>query len=110
MAAHTAFSPKEMGVSDVDSLVAPAVPPTAERSGPALVRALSTCRSGELVEVISVDHGEASVMALRMGLVAGEVITVLNRQLGGPMVIRQANAELALGQNLCRAIQVKSKL
>ena len=68
---------------------------------------LALFKAGQQAIIAAIEPGEASIMAIRMGLVTGECITVLNRQPGGATVIRHANAELALGRPLCQGILVR---
>jgi Fe2+ transport system protein FeoA len=61
---------------------------------------------GQKVRVAAITDENLAMQALRMGISEGETIEILARIPGGPLVIRQGELEIALGRELCLAIQV----
>jgi Fe2+ transport system protein FeoA len=61
---------------------------------------------GQKVRVAAITDQNLAMQALRMGISEGEIIEVIARIPGGPLVIRQGELEIALGRELCLAIQV----
>lgn len=69
---------------------------------------LDRLRSGEQVEVVSVDDDNARVQALRFGVCAGARVSCITKIPAGPVVIRHGRQEIAIGRGLASRICVRS--
>ncbi|MFH1811051.1 MAG: FeoA family protein [Pseudomonadota bacterium] len=71
-------------------------------------RHLTDCRPGERVRVLSVHLGRGAVLNMHnLGLVVGDEVEVLQRTpLGGPLLVRVRDTEVAIGRGLACRIDV----
>lgn len=68
---------------------------------------LDCARRGERFEVVSVDHPDARVQALRFGVCEGARVECVSKIPAGPLVIRSGRQEIALGRSLAKRISVR---
>ena len=59
--------------------------------------------------VKTITDPQATLQALRLGIHVGEVLEVLSKIPGGPMVVRRSTVEIALGKEICHCIEVESQ-
>ncbi|WP_373531027.1 ferrous iron transport protein A [Vampirovibrio sp.] len=68
---------------------------------------LEQAKVGQKLLIKAILDDETATIAMRLGVSAGELITVASKIPGGPVVIRQGGMEIALGRDLCRGIEVE---
>lgn len=68
---------------------------------------LDCARKGERFEVVSVDHPDARVQALRFGVCEGANVECVSKIPAGPLVIRSGRQEIAVGRSLAKRISVR---
>lgn len=61
---------------------------------------------GQHVKIERIQDEEIAMMAVRLGIAVGELITVASRIPGGPLVIRRDRVDIALGRELCKGIDI----
>lgn len=70
---------------------------------------LDCIRSGEHIEIVSVDDDHARVQAMRFGMSAGACVQCVIRIPAGPLVIKSGRQEIAVGRSLAQRIQVRKR-
>lgn len=70
---------------------------------------LSVARTGELLEVVSLEDGHARVQALRFGIAEGACVECITRIPAGPIVVRSGRQEIAIGRGLAERIRVRRR-
>jgi Fe2+ transport system protein FeoA len=68
---------------------------------------LNELKTGQTACILNIPDMDIATQALRMGLFQGEQITCVAKVPAGPTVVRQGGMEVAIGQQLCQAIQVE---
>jgi Fe2+ transport system protein FeoA len=68
---------------------------------------LDCIRKGEKIEIISVDHPDARVQALRFGMCEGANVECVTKIPAGPLVIKSGRQEIAVGRSLAKRISVR---
>jgi ferrous iron transport protein A len=68
---------------------------------------LNDLKTGQSAVIREIQDGETAVQALRMGISPGERITCVAKIPAGPTVIQKGGMELAIGQGLCKQIEVE---
>lgn len=68
---------------------------------------LDCARKGERLEIISVDHPDARVQALRFGMCEGASVECVTKIPAGPLVIKSGRQEIAVGRSLAKRINVR---
>lgn len=56
--------------------------------------------------ITAIDDPQIALMALRLGIQAGQRVILTARVPGGPSVIRCGEQEIALGRAICQGIEV----
>ena len=79
----------------------PAVPPVCETC------TLDCVRKGEKIEIISVNHPDARIQALRFGMCEGANVECVTKIPAGPLVIKSGRQEIAVGRSLAKRISVR---
>lgn len=67
---------------------------------------LEQAKVGETLLVYRITDPETATIAMRLGISEGESFFLASKIPGGPVVIRRGAVEIALGRELCRAIEV----
>lgn len=62
---------------------------------------------GDRLQVCHISDPETATVAMRLGIATGEVLELISRVPGGPVVVRRGKIEIALGRQLCRFIEVE---
>lgn len=70
---------------------------------------LDCVRSGEHLEIISVDDEHARVQALRFGMAEGACVECVTRIPAGPLVLKSGRQEIAVGRALAKRILVRKR-
>jgi Fe2+ transport system protein FeoA len=70
---------------------------------------LVECRRGDRLRVVGVDAGRgASLHLLHLGLDVGDTIELVQRSpLGGPVLVRRGDTQVAIGHHLAARISVE---
>jgi Fe2+ transport system protein FeoA len=68
---------------------------------------LDCMRKGDKMEIVSVDHPDARVQALRFGVCEGSSIECVTKIPAGPLVIKSGRQEIAVGRSLAKRINVR---
>ena len=68
---------------------------------------LDCVRKGDKIEIISVDHPDARVQALRFGMCEGSSVECVTKIPAGPLVIKSGRQEIAVGRSLAKRISVR---
>ncbi|AEJ41743.1 hypothetical protein TPY_3591 [Sulfobacillus acidophilus TPY] len=68
---------------------------------------LDRVKVGQSVVIDTFLTPESSAEAIRLGLVPGHRLTVVHKVSGGPVVVRTAVTEIAVGHTLARQIDVR---
>lgn len=68
---------------------------------------LEQAKAGDTLRIKRITDAETATNAMRLGVSEGEVLQVASKVPGGPVVIRRGAIEIALGRQLCRAIEVE---
>jgi Fe2+ transport system protein FeoA len=68
---------------------------------------LDCMRKGDKMEIISVDHPEARMQALRFGMCEGANVECVTKIPAGPLVIKSGRQEIAVGRSLAKRISVR---
>jgi len=68
---------------------------------------LDRVKVGQSVVIESFLNPESSAEAIRLGLVPGHRLTVVHKVSGGPVVVRTAVTEIAVGYRLACRIDVR---
>jgi len=71
--------------------------------------ALSGVRTGDLLEIMSVDDEHARLQALRFGMAEGACVECVTRIPAGPIVLKSGRQEIAVGRSLADRIQVRKR-
>lgn len=61
------------------------------------------------LEIISINEEKLLCDAIRFGISAGEVVHIINKLPGGPIVIQKNEVQIAIGRELAKAISVRIK-
>lgn len=72
-----------------------------------LSQTLNSAQLGQSVIIQAIDNPEAQSQVIRLGLMVGDSVVLVNRVLGGPTIIQKGYLEVAFGQELATQIQVK---
>lgn len=74
------------------------------------IKSLSDCATGERVVIIDVDAGSGALRNLsNLGLRIGNEIVIARRtRLGGPVLVRSTEVEIAIGRRLAKKILVQA--
>jgi Fe2+ transport system protein FeoA len=75
--------------------------------GDILNKRLTQCVVGEHVTIAAIPNPEIAMMAVRLGISAGETVKLLAKIPGGPLVVQRGESEIALGRELCQGIEVQ---
>lgn len=67
---------------------------------------LEQARVGADFDIATIEDPTIAPMALRLGIQAGQRVTLSSRLPGGPSVLRRGGQEIALGRDICKGIQV----
>jgi ferrous iron transport protein A len=59
------------------------------------------------MEIISVDHPDARVQAMRFGMCEGSSVECVTKIPAGPLVIKSGRQEIAVGRSLAKRISVR---
>jgi len=70
---------------------------------------LDLARSGDELEIVAVGDEHARIQALRFGMAEGACVTCVTRIPAGPLVLRSGRQEIAVGRNLAKRIQVRTR-
>ena len=71
---------------------------------------LNELKAGEAGEIVSLEGGKKFKIQLRSrGLRKGQIISVLTRQPGGPLVINSGRSQLTLGRGMAKKIIVRTE-
>ena len=68
---------------------------------------LDCVRKGEKIEIVSVDHPDARIQALRFGMCEGANVECVTKIPAGPLVIKSGRQEIAVGRSLAKRISVR---
>ncbi len=68
---------------------------------------LDCIRKGEKIEIVSVNHPDARMQALRFGMAEGANVECVTKIPAGPLVIRSGRQEIAVGRSLAKRINVR---
>jgi Fe2+ transport system protein FeoA len=68
---------------------------------------LEQAKTGDTLLITRITDPETATNAMRLGISEGETLRVASKVPGGPVVIRRAGIEIALGRELCRSIEVE---
>ena len=71
---------------------------------------LTTAPNKSLLEIVSITGEKLLEDSLRFGIETGEVVQIINKLPGGPIVIQKNQQQIAIGRELASGIQVKVKL
>jgi Fe2+ transport system protein FeoA len=69
---------------------------------------LDTLKKGENALIAEQLDPEDAINTMRIGLIPGQIVQVLAKIPGGPMVLRLGHAELAIGKDLSQRINVEA--
>lgn len=61
------------------------------------------------LEIVSIANEKLFEDAMRFGIEAGEVVRIINKLPGGPIVIQKNQQQIAIGRELAKAIEVRIK-
>lgn len=80
-----------------------------DSTGPGSVEecTLDQLRSGDDIEILSVDDDYARMHALRFGMAEGAHARCVTRVPAGPIVMRSGRQEIAVGRKLAQRIRVR---
>ena len=86
--------------------------PASNDAYPAAPLTCETCtldcvRKGEKIEIVSVDHPDARIQALRFGMCEGANVECVTKIPAGPLVIKSGRQEIAVGRSLAKRISVR---
>ena len=59
------------------------------------------------LEIVSISETKLNELALRFGIDAGELVFIVNKLPGGPIVIQKKEQQIAIGRELAKEIEVK---
>ncbi len=68
---------------------------------------LENARVGDTLRILAITDNDTAMVAMRLGIAAGETLYLASKIPGGPLVIRRAGMEIALGRDLCKGIAVE---
>jgi Fe2+ transport system protein FeoA len=69
---------------------------------------LDMLKAGQTARIIAIRDMDTALQTLRMGLASGDLVRCVTRLPGGgPVVIRCGETDVAMGQVLCRTIEVE---
>jgi Fe2+ transport system protein FeoA len=68
---------------------------------------LDCVRKGDKIEIVSVDHPDARVQAMRFGVCEGASVECVTKIPAGPLVIKSGRQEIAVGRSLAKQINVR---
>jgi ferrous iron transport protein A len=77
--------------------------------GPCDTCPLSKARSGDRLEIVTVDDEHARVQALRFGMAEGACVECVTRIPAGPIVLKSGRQEIAVGRALAGRITVRQR-
>ena len=60
-----------------------------------------------VLEIASISDEKLLTDAMRFGVETGEMVRIINKLPGGPIVIQKNQQQIAIGKELAQAIQVK---
>ncbi len=69
---------------------------------------LESAPNKEKLEIVSINESKLMEAAMRFGIEAGEIIYIVNKLPGGPIVIQKKELQIAIGRDLAKEIQVRS--
>lgn len=61
---------------------------------------------GDRLVIQTIRNPQSAIMALRLGIAAGEQVELAARIPGGPLVIQRGALQIALGRDICKDIEV----
>jgi len=70
---------------------------------------LESAPNKSLLEIVSISNAKLLEDALRFGIEVGEEIQIVNKLPGGPIVIQKNEQQIAIGRELAKAIEVRTK-
>jgi ferrous iron transport protein A len=70
---------------------------------------LESAPKNHLLEVVSIAQSKLQEDAIRFGIGQGEVVSIINKLPGGPIIIQKNQQQIAIGRELANAIEVKLK-
>ena len=91
----------DTNVNPVDGAAHAIVPPVCETC------TLDCMSKGDKMEIISVDHPDARVQAMRFGMCEGSSVECVTKIPAGPLVIKSGRQEIAVGRSLAKRINVR---
>jgi len=68
---------------------------------------LESAPSKQELEILSINESKLMESAMRFGIEAGEIIHIVTKLPGGPIVIQKKNQQIAIGRELAKEIEVK---
>lgn len=69
---------------------------------------LDQCKKGQKLRVMSISDDGVRTQAIRFGISEGSVVTCEEVVPAGPVVVRLAKQQIAIGRNLAKSILVES--
>ena len=60
----------------------------------------------KLLEIVSIKQEKLYEDALRFGIEEGEIVQIVNKLPGGPIVIQKNQQQIAIGSELAKAVKV----
>ena len=74
-----------------------------------LIMDLEQAPVNSLLEIVSIDSEKLLNDAMRFGIETSEVVKIINKLPGGPIVIQKNQQQIAIGRELAKAVQVRIK-
>ena len=69
---------------------------------------LDQCKKGQKLRIMSISDDGLRTQAIRFGISEGSVVTCEEVVPAGPVVVRLAKQQIAIGRNLAKSILVES--
>ncbi|AEG61569.1 FeoA family protein [Desulforamulus ruminis] len=69
---------------------------------------LDQCKKGQKLRIMSISDNGLKTQAIRFGISEGAVVTCEEVVPAGPVVVRLAKQQIAIGRNLAKSILVES--
>jgi len=70
---------------------------------------LETAPKNHPLEVVSIFQSKLQEDAIRFGIEQGEVVSIVNKLPGGPIIIQKNIQQIAIGRELAKSIEVRLK-
>lgn len=70
---------------------------------------LETAPKNHLLEVVSISQSKLQEDAIRFGIEQDEVVSIVNKLPGGPIIIQKNQQQIAIGRELAKSIEVRLK-